>query len=61
MNINVETTISSSKVFEDFSDSLMDEISFGMEYILDEVFPEKKMDMISDQSTDWFGLSDLTI
>ncbi len=61
MNLHIETNITSAKVFEDFSDSLADEISFGLEYILDEAFPEKKMELINDQSTDWFGLSDLTI
>jgi hypothetical protein len=49
------------QVFEDFSDDLKNEVSYGLEYILDEIFPDKKLEIIHDLSVDWFGLSDLII
>ena len=64
MNLQNKTNFSNSinpQLFEDLSDDITNDIPYGWEYILDEIFPEKKMEIIHDQSTDWFGLSDLMI
>ena len=64
MNLQNKTNISNSinpQLFEDLSDDITNDIPYGWEYILDEIFLEKKMEIIHDQSTDWFGLSDLMI
>ena len=64
MNLQNKTNFSNSinpQLFEDLSDDITNDIPYGWEYILDEIFPEKKMEIIHDQATDWFGLSDLMI
>ena len=64
MNSHSKINISNSinpQLFEDISDDIKNDIPYGWEYILDEIFPEKKMEIIHDQSIDWFGLSDLML
>ena len=59
--INKQCSISTRQGF--LSKVLINTSTYGLEYVIDEIFEEKarNKEITQDSAIDWFGLSDLTL
>jgi hypothetical protein len=51
----------SSEITGDLGNELKKEISYGLEYVIDEIISATAKPKTLDAQIDWFGLSDLTL
>ena len=50
-----------SENINDFGNEIKKEISYGLEYVIDEIISDKLKSKALNSQIDWFGLSDLTL
>ena len=60
---NSKKQISTSTLPDYLSKELINTSTYGLEYVIDEIYEEKarSKEINQDSKIDWFGLSDLTV